>query len=201
MNNRPVVLQEFYDALKVAYRHHVADPLAKLSTETIFDTLKTPAPVGSGAGSRLPVCEQLHHAMKEDFSAYPALERVAQTFQQLEPLLHWRRRSSGPNASDNYHDGHANAMIAGPAGLEERNDLWIGVTLMAPHVRYPDHTHKPEEVYLVMSQSEFSHGDSGWFTPGIGGTFYNEPNILHAMRSTGTPLFAFWVLWNGKTKL
>lgn len=101
---------------------------------------------------------------------------------------------SRPPASSNFRDGHANAMILGPGGLEDRNDLWLGVTLMAPHVRYPDHDHPPEETYLVLSHGEFKQADKDWFSPGIGGSFYNPPGIKHAMRSLDRPLLAFWAL-------
>ena len=86
-------------------------------------------------------------------------------------------------------------MILGPAGLEHRNDVWIGASLMAPFVRYPDHAHAPEETYLVLSEGDFRQGDGDWFTPGVGGSFYNSPWIKHAMRSGAAPLFAFWALW------
>jgi hypothetical protein len=71
------------------------------------------------------------------------------------------------------------------------------VSLLAPNVRYPDHSHSPEEVYLVLSPGRFRHGESGWFEPGVGATLYNEPNILHAMSSEDVPLLAFWYLWTG----
>jgi hypothetical protein len=73
-------------------------------------------------------------------------------------------------------------------------DVWIGATLMAPNVRYPDHAHPPEESYLVLSEGEFQSGQGNWFSPGIGGSFYNSPGIKHAMRSGKKPLFAFWAL-------
>lgn len=111
------------------------------------------------------------------------------------PTLIWRKRID-PNgtASANFEDGHANAMILGPGGLEERSNLLLGVSLMAPHVRYPDHSHAPEETYLVLSDGEFKQGESEWFSPGVGGTFYNPPGINHAMRSVDSPLFALWAL-------
>ena len=87
-------------------------------------------------------------------------------------------------------------MIVGPGGLERRTDAWLGVSLLAPDVRYPDHRHPPEETYLVMSDGEFSQRGGPWFRPGIGGSFYNEPGITHAMRSFDDPLFAFWALWS-----
>jgi quercetin dioxygenase-like cupin family protein len=117
----------------------------------------------------------------------------------MEPSLLWSRRpAGGPFASDNWPDGHANATIVGTEGLEHREDVVIGVSLLAPHVRYPDHNHSPEEVYLILSPGRFRHGESDWFEPGIGGTFYNEPNIVHAMASGEDPLLALWYLWVGK---
>ena len=47
----------------------------------------------------------------------------------------------------------------------------------------------------MLSDGEFRQGDADWFTPGIGGSFYNTPLITHAMRSGAPPLFAFWALW------
>ena len=42
--------------------------------------------------------------------------------------------------------GHANATIAGWRVSSIRSDVWIGVSLMAPHTQYPDHRHPPEEI-------------------------------------------------------
>jgi hypothetical protein len=126
-----------------------------------------------------------------------ALPRAGSFSTKIEPSLRRRRRLSEASASDNFFEGHANAMILGPGGLENRYDAWLGATLMAPRVRYPDHNHAPEETYLVLSEGDFRHGDSSWFVPGVGGSFYNAPGIEHAMRSGDQPLFAFWALWTG----
>lgn len=106
------------------------------------------------------------------------MARLADAFMALTPSLTWAPRSAGgPFASDSWPDGHANATIVGPKGLEDRDDLAIGASLLAPHVRYPDLSHSPEEVCLVLSPGRFQHGDSDWFKPGIGGTLYNPtPN-------------------------
>lgn len=86
-------------------------------------------------------------------------------------------------------------MILGPAGLENRTDVWLGVSLLAPHVRYTDHSHAPEETYLVLSDGQFQHGESAWLSPGVGGSIYNPPWVRHAMRSGTAPLLALWALW------
>lgn len=91
-------------------------------------------------------------------------------------------------------DGHATGMIIGPGGAEDREDVWIGMTIMGPNVRYPDHSHPPEEVYLALSNGAFRQGENEWFDPGIGGVFHNPPGIVHGMRSGDAPMLALWFL-------
>src|SRR3546814_12527316 len=100
--------------------------------------------------------------------------------------------AGGPFASDNWPEGHANTLLVGPRGLEDRNDLSIGASLLAPQVRYPDHRHAPVEVYFVLSPGRFQHGASDWFEPGIGGNLYHEPNIDNDMASDDAPLLGPW---------
>jgi hypothetical protein len=146
---------------------------------------------------RLPVCVHLPGALERARLASEAMGNLVESFAAIEPLLRWARRpAGGPHASDSWLEGHANAMIIGPAGLERRGDLQVGVSLMAPRVRYPDHSHAPEEVYVVLSPGRFKHGTTAWVEPGIGGTFHNVPNVTHAMASDDAPLLAIWSLWN-----
>ncbi len=196
MTIRMPVLQEFLTSLASGLATRPLSPPAAAAIDRIFNALTTPFVSGSGNGTTLPVCACLSAALETARSAAPELARIADAFAALEPSLRWTRRAtSGPFASSNWPDGHANALIAGPNGLEDRPDLLIGVSLLAPHVRYPDHHHSPEEVYLVLSPGKFRQGDAAWFEPGIGGTLYNEPGITHAMTSEDAPLFAIWCLW------
>ncbi|GGY07636.1 transcriptional regulator [Litchfieldella qijiaojingensis] len=196
METRPYALQNYLDSVHEVMAADRSIPAASRSIEKIFTALERPARCKTGEGARLPVSGYLGDALAEVRSASPSLARVANAFEALEPSLTWRRRSTvGLSASDNFADGHANTMIAGPGGFEDRNDVWVGATLMAPHVRYPDHRHSPEEVYLVLSSGYFRQGEGSWFEPGMGGILYNEPGITHAMKSCEAPLFAIWCLW------
>jgi hypothetical protein len=168
---------------------------ARASLNRIAAALESPASRRARPGNRLPVCSHLETALAVKTST-ASLRKLMETFRDIEPALIWQRRASfDETASSNFVDGHANAMIIGPAGLESRHDLWLGVSLLAPAVRYPDHAHAPEETYLVLSEGEFRQGEGDWFAPGIGGSFYNPPWTKHAMRSANAPLFAFWALW------
>jgi hypothetical protein len=119
---------------------------------------------------------------------------VADAFRQIEPALRWYRRSTADPNDSVFWNGHANAVILGPGGLEERNDIWVGVSLMAPHVTYVDHDHPPEEAYLALTPGEWWNADMDWTDPGAGGLIYNRPGIRHAMRSGATPFLALWFL-------
>ncbi|MBB3236965.1 dimethylsulfoniopropionate lyase [Phyllobacterium endophyticum] len=186
-------LQLFADAAFVAFDQFAQTTKARVAVLQIFAALELACPQRRGMGMRLPACSHLAAALSIE-TPHKSLQRLIARFKAIEPRLEWRRRTNEATASKNFADGHANAMIIGPGGLEERSDIWLGVTLMAPHVRYPDHNHAPEEVYLVLSPGEFRQGDGGWFSPGVGGSFYNVPEIKHAMRSTDAPLLAFWAL-------
>lgn len=187
-------LQNFLDAAKKAYGRHAGQGRTRASLDAIFQRLETPVPSRAGPGSRLPVCRILDDILSEDVDG-PELRTLITAFRAIEPRLNWYRRASwDETASAGFADGHANTMVFGPGGLEEHPGLMLGASLLAPHMRYPDHDHAPEETYLVMTDGEFRHGDSDWFRPGIGGSFYNSPGIGHAMRAGEKPLFAFWAL-------
>ena len=79
-------------------------------------------------------------------------------------------------------------------GFEPRQDVWVGLSLMAPQTRYPDHDHGPEEVYLVLSEGAFLQGDADWLPRRAGQTVYNTPWIRHAMRAGDQPFLALWCL-------
>lgn len=199
MPGRDALLQEFLTSLAIALPADAIGPEAAAAIDRIYGALRMPHPTGPVASRRLPVCRYLTEAVAAARTGSASVARVADAFTALEPLLAWAPRAAGgPFASDNWPEGHANTTVIGPNGLEDRDDLAIGASLLAPHVRYPDHQHGPEEVYLVLSPGRFRHCRSGWFEPGIGGTLYNQPNIKHAMASDEAPLLALWCLWLGK---
>lgn len=131
-------------------------------------------------------------------SAAPApVGSLAAAFAAVEPHLCWQRRPGAEQVPGNFVDGHANATIVGADGLEQRDDVRIGVSLLAPHVTYPDHRHPPEELYAVLSPGSWRQNANPWHEPGPGGVVYNQPDVVHAMRSADAPLLAIWCLWCG----
>jgi quercetin dioxygenase-like cupin family protein len=147
-------------------------------------------PVGAAGGpaERVPVCDWVGRALAEIADERAGLGAA---FAGLEAMLQWKPRAGAEGA---FRNGHANAVILGPGGLERRDDVWVGVTVMAPGQRYVDHDHAPEEVYLALSPGEWWNAGMDWTDPGPGGAIYNPPGIRHAMRSGTGPLLALWYL-------
>jgi hypothetical protein len=186
MASRNANLQATLDLL---CRSVAADAARSADTERVLqiveDRLRS-VPEGSPAPERVrfPICDLLDEALAPATPLHVAFRAIASD-------LTWYRR---PGGGDRFQQSHANTMLLGPNGLESREDLWIGATLMAPNTDYPIHHHPPEEIYLVLSEGDWWRDGTGWFTPGVGGTLYNQPDIRHAMRSHGRPLFALWAL-------
>ena len=106
----------------------------------------TSTPDVSAAPSLLPACTHLPAALST--AAQSPFRATAQALSRLAPRLTWTHRALANPADLPFWDGHANAMLLGTGGLEARADLWIGLSLIAPGVTYPDHDHGPEEAYL-----------------------------------------------------
>lgn len=194
---RETALRAALDAAERAYDVQVSDPKGRASVARIFAALGGGLELAEREPERLPACRYLEEAAQAQAMPTAELRDLVQALWALTPHLHWYKRAgggAGTNAA--YPQGHANAMLIGPQGLAEVKGVWLGLSLLAPGVRYPDHDHPPEETYLVLTEGEFWQEGRGWFSPGIGGTFYNRPGILHAMRSGEGPLLAMWALWS-----
>jgi quercetin dioxygenase-like cupin family protein len=199
MNQRRADVQAFVDSVRAGYEASDMDADTRRCIQDVFSELGRNVGSSNEGGLRQPACAHLPQALRNVRSSRDVFAPIAQSFERLEHLITWTRRSKGPNASANVMDGHANAMVVGPGGLEDRPDVHIGLTIMAPHVRYFDHRHPPEETYLILTPGSYWHGeDTDWFEPRVGSSFYNTPNIIHAMRSHDVPLLAVWCLRDAK---
>lgn len=198
MTERSPILQEYLDTVQAAIRARApAGGKAEQAAERIFGALARPAPSGARNPVRLPCCTHLEAAFTGAERCPPEALRVARAFATVEPGVTWVRRGTAAAIGEPFFSGHANALVVGPGGLEPRQDVWVGVSLVSPGVTYPDHTHPPEEVYVVLSQGSWRQKDGPWHEPGLGGIVYNPPGIVHAMRAGAEPLLATWCLWVG----
>jgi len=188
---RPEPVQQFLDALLPAMQARATDGGSPASLERIAAAARTAGRPGCTPAT-LPASSWLDTALAQPGGAAD-LDAVLGAVRNLAPLLCWRTRAGNDTASENFAENHANAMVLGPGGVEDRGDIWIGFSLIAPDTRYPDHRHAPEETYLVLSPGQFRKEGRDWFEPGMGGSFFVPPNALHTMRSAVyAPPFAIW---------
>ena len=131
MTSRAPALQAFLSSVHDAIASSHLDRLGSEAIGRIYAALDTPGSPGSGKARRLAVVDgSLPAALDAARRHSGTMARIADAFQAVEPSLYWAPRSaSGPHASVNWPEGHANAMIVGPGGVESRNDLQIGVSL------------------------------------------------------------------------
>ena len=144
------------------------------------------------AEGSLPVVEQLEDCEATIEALSPARKTLAQYILQMQKKLRWYQRTLEDNLA--FMAGHANAQLIGPQGLYISSEIIVGVSLIAPHITYPDHNHPPEEIYIVLSEGLWWQQGGQWFSPGVQGYVYNPENIMHAMASTAKPLLAIWCL-------
>ena len=199
MRHRDSKLQTFYDLTETAVLARAetcesSGPAAK----PVFDALrKSVGGQGKFAPGRVPACDALDSALHLASTGPAPVPALAAALSDLSSELQWKRRNNAPPDGSSFHDGHANALVVGPGGMEERDDVWLGISLLAPRVRYPDHRHSPEEVYVSLAGGSWWNTNMDWTTPGPGGLIYNEPNVMHAMRTDAQPLLAIWCLLVG----
>ena len=196
MADRPAALQGFLNAASDAFLSRTKDDAGQRVARAVFGALATAGTPADEPPASLPVVDR-HLAPLTTSTRYddPLLADLAKALRALSPHLTWKPRAGdNPKASATFAQGHANAIIAGPGGLERRSDVWLGVSLLAPDVRYPDHTHAPEETYLTLSPGAFRQEGRDWAETGTGCTYYNPPGIVHMMRSGAEPFLTLWAL-------
>lgn len=198
---RDCVLQEVLGLTQAAVAARVTpgSPAAR-AMRRVEAALRNPVDARAAPSPRtLPACAHLEPALVNAARGGGDLAKLAGALRVLAPQIAWRQR---PGVDPVFMQGHANADLVGTGSdaLEQRDDVWLGLSLMAPGITYPDHQHPPEEAYLVLSEGDWRQGSdaggdrSDWHTPGLGGIVYNRPGIVHAMRSGSEPLLAIWCL-------
>ncbi len=167
-------------------------PAGVLAAKRMAGLLENVALDVRGAPADNPLTGDMDVALRSAGELTLPVAQLVPDFIKIADQLPWYRR---PSDEDMIFDkGHINAEIIGPEGLVFSDAVKLGVTVMSPGVTFPDHHHPPEEVYVVLSPGYWRQNDEDWWSPGPGGYVYNPPDILHAMKSEDSPLFALWCL-------
>lgn len=194
MCGRLVVVEQFIQTAESLFQSERLPEAGRKVATQVFRRLENFSDDGVRSRARYPACGWLDAALAGHVESKSDLGSVARAIKSLETDLGWNRRTSGTDGSPDYIEKHVHGMICGPGGAESRYDIQLGFSVLAPNVRYPDHSHPPEEAYVLLTPGEFKQLDGAWFDPGIGGGIHNAPNHLHAMKSGSTPFLALWCL-------
>ncbi|HEK0905519.1 MULTISPECIES: dimethylsulfonioproprionate lyase family protein [Pseudomonas] len=183
-------------ALHLAFENAAGDDRALAVVTQAFTGYQTSPSKVQRLRQTLPACSHLGAALTSA-SRELGLWGISEACKLIASDLDWYQTHSPSHpksASANFWIGHANATLYGPGSLVSSDRLRIGMSLLAPDVRHPDHSHAPAKMYLVVSEGEFRKDGSDWAAPGYRGSLYTEAEVVHAMRSGPKPLLAFWAL-------
>ncbi len=199
MTGRTENLQRFINAAETAIQARAAQfPDAMAMADRMFSALKNNDEANTqNTPARLPVCSHLKGALDLAQNGPEPIPALADAFAAIEPEFAWARRPEAARVGADFYDSHANASIIGLGGLEARQDVRIGVSLVAPGIDYPRHHHPPEELYIVLAPGKWMQNDNPLAAKQSGDLVHNPPNAWHAMQSMDTPLLAIWCLWTG----
>ena len=197
MPGRLQQLQDFIDATEAATKARASTlPIVSPLADKLFAALKDPVDADPDhAAQTQPVCAHLDQAYSQARTASAPLPALADAFAALQPFLNWAPKPGTENEPNDFYNNHANTSIVGMGGLEDRDDVRIGASLVAPHQHYPRHCHPPEEYYVVLSPGSWMHEDGPFQKLAAGDLFHNTPHVWHAMQAGEAPLLAVWCLW------
>ncbi|MDA1100338.1 MAG: dimethylsulfonioproprionate lyase family protein [Proteobacteria bacterium] len=199
MLGRDKNLQRFIDAAEAGIQARAADfPDAMLMATRVFSAMKDTGEADvKNAPARLDACRHLESAYSQARNGPDPIANLTDAFIAIEPALAWNRRPEAAQLAGDFFDNHANAIVVGKGGLEARQDVLIGVSLVAPAITYPRHHHPPEELYIVLSPGEWMQDDHPMVPKRSGDLVHNPPNVWHSMQAMKVPLLAIWCLWVG----
>ena len=106
--------------------------------------------------------------------------------------LAWRQTYDEEDGFDRgYLDRYGWFDLAGPEGPYEADGIRIMAGYWGQGLRYPDHSHSPEEHYLVLAGSAwFRLGQEDWYRLGPGGVFHTPAGGVHSADMRDEPLLA-----------
>lgn len=119
-------------------------------------------------------------------------KRLADSLGPIIGRLDWYKGRGGAFESVNFHKNHSHALLIGPGGLEHRTNLRMGMTVLGPYTRFPDHDQRRSRVFLPLSAGEFGFGDEDWITASGGQVLFNGAGQGCAIRCTHSPLVMLW---------
>lgn len=191
---RPPELQQTLQAFGNLILADTVPMMAKFIGGKIVHLLDRTGSIVVGAPPALdhPLLRAIETILREARGGSSAYQTLNNNLLALLTNLEWYQGRPGAFASRNFQDSHLHALLLGPDGLEHRADVQIGLTVLGPYTRFPDHRQRSSRVYLPLSPGEFRLGEDGWLKAGPGEVLFNEAGGEFAMRCTSRSLLTLW---------
>jgi quercetin dioxygenase-like cupin family protein len=193
--NIQLQLQIFFSALREIY---AAGTAAGIETgreiRHAYSLLESiPAQTKSLSISDHPV---LRHA---DAAAAAGSESTAVLLNSIMPVIRylpWKYSYAPRKDANDIESNIAFAEIIGPLAPFYSNSFCLGLTLIAPGTRYPEHRHPAIELYYVAAGTAQWTLDNVSVSKKPGDYILHESMAIHAMNTTDQPLLAAYT-WTG----
>lgn len=154
----------------------------------------TAAPSRATPASALPV---LHWLPSPQGGDSDPRHRLVARLHQVQAQLKWSQTYRAEDFGAGFLDRYGWTELIGARGPVASETLACGFLLLGPDVEYPDHYHRAEELYIVLSGTAmWRRGAAPWREQPPGTVVHHPPNVLHAMRTSREPLLALY-LWRG----
>lgn len=141
----------------------------------------------------LPVCKLLPATLP---LASDATRPAVSALINAAPDLHWRQTyTEADGFSRSWLDNYGWINLISPEGLYVSDQIRVSIGYWGAGQHYDEHSHAPEEVYLVLAGRARFHAEGrDPIDAGPGDTIHHRPHQKHAMDMTPGPLLAaaFW---------
>ncbi len=130
--------------------------------------------------------------------AGPGTRPVVEAVLAARPHLAWRQTYRASDGFDaDYLARYCWCDLAGPHGPYRAQGLRIMIGYWGQGLVYPDHSHPPEEHYLVLAGASWiGLGDEPLRRHGPGDVFHTPPGAVHSAEMRDAPLLAL-AIWRG----
>lgn len=127
--------------------------------------------------------------------AAPQTAGVARALVAAAPYLAWRQTYAEADGFDRrFLDTYGWFDLAGPTGPYAADGIRVMMGVWGQGLHYPDHSHPPDEHYLVLAGAAwFRLGNAPYTRLGPGEVFHTPPNAVHAADMRDAPLLAISV--------
>ena len=146
--------------------------------------------------THLPAADSLQAALQR---AHPSARDLLETFLRHRHRLRWEQtyKKSDGVVPDAMLASYGFCEILGKQGPFVSERIRAGVGIYGPGIEYPKHSHRPEEIYIVLAgTADFMIGAAEGLRKVPGDVVYMKSNTPHGF-CTGDEALVVYYLWQG----